>query len=43
MTSRQVEVLSLVAKGLTDAQIAKKLGVPSRTRAMRYAIDHKIV
>lgn len=60
LTSRQLEVLQLVAAGLSNAEIAerlvitlstvisylndvyKKLGVRSRTAAMRYAIDHRL-
>jgi DNA-binding NarL/FixJ family response regulator len=56
-----VEVLRLVAQGLTDAQVAEqlvisrrtvnwyltsiysKIGVPSRSAATRYAIEHKLV
>ena len=61
LTRRQYEVLSLVAKGLTNTQIAEqlvvsmstvdthiqsiygKLGVSSRVRAARYAIEHDLV
>jgi len=61
LTAREVEVLRLVAQGLTDAQVAEqlvisrrtvnwyltsiysKLGVPSRSAATRYAIEHKLV
>jgi DNA-binding NarL/FixJ family response regulator len=60
LTRRELEVLLLVAAGLSNAQIAdrlvitsatvisylnciyKKLGVCSRTAAMRYAIDHHL-
>jgi DNA-binding NarL/FixJ family response regulator len=58
LTSREVEVLGLVAEGLTNAQVAQrlflsprtvhrhlnsiyhKLGVSSRTAAIRFAIEH---
>jgi DNA-binding NarL/FixJ family response regulator len=61
LTAREVEVLCLVSMGLTNAQVAgklglststvsahlysiyKKLGVASRTKAMRYAFDHKLI
>ncbi|HEX9131919.1 MAG TPA: protein kinase [Ktedonobacteraceae bacterium] len=61
LTRRQYEVLRLVAKGLTNTQIAEqlvvsmstvdthiqsiygKLGVSSRVRATRYAIEHNLV
>src|SRR5207244_8004937 len=61
LTKREAEVLRLIARGLTNAQIAEqpvispvtvnsylrsiygKLGVSSRTRAMRYAIDHNLI
>jgi predicted ATPase/DNA-binding CsgD family transcriptional regulator len=61
LTRRQYEVLRLVAKGLTNTQIAEqlvvsmstvdthiqsiygKLGVSSRVRATRYAIEHDLV
>jgi DNA-binding NarL/FixJ family response regulator len=57
---REVEVLRLVATGLTNAQVAqhlsvtprtvnahltaiyRKLGVSSRSGAMRYALDHQL-
>lgn len=60
LTRRQVEVLRLLAKGLTDAQIAdqlflsrrtvhahlreifRRLEVPNRSAATRYAIEHGI-
>jgi DNA-binding NarL/FixJ family response regulator len=60
LTTREMEVLRLVAQGLTDAQVAEqlvisprtvnahltsiysKLGVPSRTAATRYAIEHQL-
>jgi DNA-binding CsgD family transcriptional regulator/tetratricopeptide (TPR) repeat protein len=60
LTARELEVLRLVANGLTDAQIAEqlvisrrtvnthlssiysKLGVNSRTAAVRYAVDHHL-
>src|SRR5262249_44291803 len=60
LTEREVEVLRLVAKGLTIAQIAeqlsmsfhtanahvrsiyKKLGVTSRSAAVRYALEHHL-
>ena len=60
LTAREVEVLRLVAKGFTDAQVAKelvlsprtvhahlssvysKLGIPSRSAATRYAIEHDL-
>ena len=58
LTRRQVEVLRLLAKGLTDAQIAdqlfrrrrtvhahlreifRRLEVPNRSAATRYAVEH---
>ena len=52
LTSREVEVLRLVAAGMTSAQIAKelfethitsiyhKLGVASRAAATRFALEH---
>ncbi len=61
LTKREAEVLRLIARGLTNAQIAEqlvispvtvnsylrsiygKLGVSSRTAAMRYAIDHNLI
>lgn len=61
LTRRELEVLRLVARGLTNAQIAEqlmisyatvnsylrsiysKMGVSSRTSAMRYAIDHHLI
>lgn len=61
LTRRQYEVLRLVAKGLTNTQIAEqlvvsmstvdthiqsiygKLGVSSRVRATRYAIEHGLL
>jgi DNA-binding CsgD family transcriptional regulator len=61
LTEREVEVLRLLATGLTDAQIAEqlvlslhtvhahlrtiysKLGVTSRSAAMRYAFEHQLV
>ena len=60
LTAREVEVLRLVAQGLTDAQVAdqlvishrtvtthltsiyNKLGVNSRTAAMRFAFEHHL-
>ncbi|MEO6797478.1 MAG: response regulator transcription factor [Candidatus Dormibacter sp.] len=60
LTRRQVEVLRLLAKGLTDAQIAdqlflsrrtvhahlreifRRLEVPNRSAATRYAVEHGI-
>ncbi len=60
LTAREMEVLRLVAQGLTDAQIAealvisprtvnahlrsiyRKLGIPSRTAATRYALEHHL-
>jgi DNA-binding NarL/FixJ family response regulator len=60
LTKREAEVLRLIARGLTNADIAaqlvispltvnaylrsiySKLGVSSRTAAMRYAIDHNL-
>ena len=60
LTEREVEVLRLVAEGLTIAQIAaqlsirfhtanahvrsiyKKLGVTSRSAAVRYALEHHL-
>jgi len=60
LTPREVEVLRLVAKGFTDAQVAEalvlsprtvhahlssiysKLGIPSRSAATRYAIEHHL-
>lgn len=61
LTGREVEVLRLVAEGLTDAQVAKrlhlsprtvgnhlrsvyhKLGVPTRTAAVRQAIEQGLL
>lgn len=61
LTRRELEVLRLMAHGLTNAQIAEQLGishatvnaylrsiyskmsVSSRTAAMRYAIDHRLI
>jgi ATP/maltotriose-dependent transcriptional regulator MalT len=61
LTKREVEVLRLMAQGLTNVKIAQqlvispltvnaylrsiysKLGVSSRTAAMRYAIDHNLI
>lgn len=61
LTARELEVLRLVATGLTDAQVAKilvlsprtinahlrsiysKLGVSSRSAAIRHAIDHGLI
>jgi predicted ATPase/DNA-binding CsgD family transcriptional regulator len=61
LTAREVEVLSLVAQGLSDPQIAdqlvisprtvnahltsiyRKIQVPSRSAATRYAIEHHLV
>jgi predicted ATPase/DNA-binding CsgD family transcriptional regulator len=61
LTVREVEVLRLVAQGLTTAQVAEqliisprtvnthlttiygKIGVPSRSAATRYAIEHHLV
>lgn len=61
LTRRELEVLRLMARGLTNAQIAEqlmishvtvnaylrsiysKMGVSSRTGAMRYAIDHHLI
>ena len=61
LTAREVEVLRLVAQGLTDAQVAEqlvisphtvnahlksiysKIGVPSRSAATRYAIEHQLL
>jgi DNA-binding NarL/FixJ family response regulator len=58
LTSREIEVLGLVAAGMTSARIAKelylsprtveahitsiyhKLGVTSRARATRFALEH---
>ena len=60
LSAREVEVLSLVATGLTNAQIAqylsitprtvnahltaiyRKLGVSSRSGAIRYALEHQL-
>ena len=60
LTAREVEVLRLVAAGLTNAQAAAelsvtprtinahltsiygKIGVTSRTQAVRYAVEHKL-
>jgi len=60
LTRREVEVLCLVAKGLTNAQVAQalvitprtvnahltaiyaKLGVASRSGAIRYALEHQL-
>lgn len=60
LTPRELEVLRLVAQGLTNAQVAQeltvtprtvnahltatygKLGVTSRSGAIRYAVDHQI-
>src|SRR5258708_30185006 len=61
LTTREVEVLRLVAQGLTNEQVAQrlvisprtvdthltsiysKIGVSSRTAAIRYAIEHHLV
>lgn len=61
ITAREIEVLRLVAGGLSDAQVAEqlvisrrtvnthlsalysKLGVKSRTAAVRYALDHHLL
>jgi DNA-binding CsgD family transcriptional regulator len=61
LSGREIEVLRLLAGGLSNAQIAEqlvisvgtvnshlstiygKLGVPSRTSAIRWALDHKLV
>jgi DNA-binding CsgD family transcriptional regulator len=60
LTARELEVLRLVSRGLTNAQVAhqlsvtprtvnahltaiyRKLGVSSRSGAMRYALDHQL-
>jgi DNA-binding NarL/FixJ family response regulator len=60
LTARELEVLRLVATGLTNAQVAQrlhvtprtvnahltaiysKLGVSSRSGAIRYALDHQL-
>lgn len=60
LTAREVEVLRLVAQGITDVQVAEqlvisprtvnwyltsiynKLGVPSRSAATRYALEHRL-
>ena len=60
LTPREIEVLRLVAKGLTNAQVAQalvitprtvnfhltaiyaKLGVVSRSGAIRYAMQHQL-
>jgi DNA-binding NarL/FixJ family response regulator len=60
LTARELEVLRLVATGLTNAQVAQrlcitprtvnahltaiysKLGVSTRSGAMRYALDHQL-
>jgi DNA-binding NarL/FixJ family response regulator len=60
LTRREIEVLRLVAKGLTNAQVAQalvitprtvnahltaiyaKLGVTSRSGAIRYALEHQL-
>ena len=61
LTAREVEVLRLVAQGLTNEQVAEqlvinprtvnthltsiynKLGVSSRSAAMRYAVERHLV
>ncbi len=61
LTPREIEILRLVANGLSDAQIAEqlvisrrtvnthlssiysKLGVNSRTAAMRFTLDHHLL
>ncbi len=61
LTRREIEVLRLLTRGLTSAQIAEqlvislptvnthvssiyaKLGVPSRSAATRYAVEHHLV
>jgi DNA-binding CsgD family transcriptional regulator/tetratricopeptide (TPR) repeat protein len=60
LTAREMEVLRLVAQGITDVQVAEqlvisprtvnwyltsiyhKLGVPSRSAATRYALEHHL-
>jgi DNA-binding NarL/FixJ family response regulator len=60
LTARELEVLRLVATGLTNAQVAlqlsvtsrtvnahltviyRKLGVSTRSGAMRYALEHQL-
>jgi DNA-binding NarL/FixJ family response regulator len=61
LTRREIDVLCLLAQGITNAKIAEKLvlsvvtvnsylrsvygklGVSSRTAAMRYALDHHLI
>ncbi len=43
LTAREVEVLQLVAQGLTDAQVAEQLVISPRTAASRFAIEQLLV
>lgn len=43
LTAREGEVLQLVAQGLTDTQVAKRLVISPRTAATRVAIEQRLL